>query len=144
MPRKPPSWSVGAISAICCAIVPLSCGGSTPFLRLAPNPPDFRYISNAELESVMWQLAGQIHELERLTQHQEPQAAELSALLHRIEAAARTLNRNGDASNHPYLQNELDKFLGMIERADRDLQRTPPEIVHVDDVWRACSGCHAR
>ncbi len=135
---------LAGIAALCSATVVLSCGDNARLIRQATYPPAFRYISDAELESVMWRLAGRIHELERMNSVEAPQVAALSALLAKIDADARSLSSQDAGSNHPYLQPRLQEFLEIVGRARLDLQRTPPRRATVEEVWRACSGCHSR
>lgn len=132
------------VTAICCCAVVSSCGNNARWLRQATYPPEFRYISDDEIESVMWRLAGRVHELEQRSDSAEPDVPALSALLDQVEAEARRLDARGGGSNHPYLQSKLQEFLKVVERAKLDLQRNPARIATVEDVWRACSGCHSR
>ncbi len=128
----------------------LSCANDAQWVRQATYPPQFRYISDEEMASVMWRLAGRVHELERHLgdqlkregEHSPPDVTALLASLARIEKEARRLDSQGRASNHPYLQPKLRDFLAIVERAKLDLQRDPPHFATVDEVWRACSECH--
>ena len=135
---------VRILAAVICAGALLSCSGSARMVREATYPPEFRYISDAEIESVMWNLAGRVHDLERLTKASEPDFASLSAVLSQIDVSARHLESDGGGSNHPYFETELKKFLGLVQRAKLDLRRTPLQITSSEEVWRACSGCHSR
>ncbi len=136
--------ALGAVVALCCTVAASSCGDNARLIRRATYPPAFRYIANDEIESVMWRLAGRIHELERMSSAADPEVAAMSTLLTRIETEARSLSGGDAGSNHPYLQSRLREFLDVVGRARLDLQRSPPRMASVDDVWRACSGCHAR
>ena len=131
------------MTAICSCALLVSCANDAQWLRQATYPPQFQYISEDELASVMWRLAGRVHELERQSELEQPDAAALSTLIGQIESEARRLDSSGSGSNHPYLQSELPKFLEFVARAKLDLQRTPPHIASVDDIWRACAECHS-
>lgn len=136
---------LGLVSAV--ALVLGGCGESGRFLRRATYPPNFRYISAAELESVMWRLAGRVHELERLAKPPEGEPVDSEAMarvLTFIEREARALEAEGAGSTHPYFDERLDVFLGHVAHARRGLRRTPPVVTSVDDVWQACAGCHDR
>ncbi len=141
-----PSWPLRSIwptIAICCCALVAACANDARWIRQSTYPPQFRYISDDELASVMWRLAGRVHELERQSESAQPDLTLLSALLGQIELEARGLDSQGAGSNHPYLDSKLQDFLEIVARARLDLQRTPPHIASVDDVWHACSGCHA-
>jgi hypothetical protein len=134
-------------------------------IRSTTYPRNFQYLSDEELESVMWRLAGRVYELERLSTHSEPDYPAMATVLERIDHEARQLRSDrvgptrprlqsklqdffrqsdGVGSTHPYLQSKLQDFLQHVERARMDLRRSPPIATNVDDVWRACSGCHER
>ncbi len=139
------SVSMKAVTLILGLMVALAaCGQNARVLRLATYPPDFRYISDAEIESVMWRLAGRVHQLERLVATAEPDLPAISNVLERIEHEAGQLEADGASSNHPYLDSRLQEFLGHVRHARMGLRRDPPEITTADEVWRACSGCHDR
>ncbi len=140
-------WVV-ALSAL---LLFVGCGETMRAMRRATYPPSFRYISDAELESVMWRLAGRVHQLEQLTAPSgtgegdtAPNVAAIARVLERIEHEARALESEGAGSTHPYLSDRLDTFLGHIEHARASLRRDPPVVTSADEVWRACAGCHNR
>jgi hypothetical protein len=135
------SWR-GLVLAICCVALIASCANDAKTIRKATYPPQFRYISDDEIASVMWRLAGRVHELERQTELESPDPVALSALLRQIESEARRLDSGEAGSNHPYLHSKLEDFLQIVARARLDLQRDPPRIATADEVWLACSGCH--
>lgn len=137
-------WVAATALVLIGATLMLGCQRNAALLRLTTYPPDFRYISDDEIESVMWRLAGRVHELERVAATDEPEVETLLAILDRIEAEAHTLESTGGGSNHPYLQAKLRTFLSKVQRSQVGLRSDPPRVTTVDEVWRACSGCHER
>ncbi|MDP6979570.1 MAG: hypothetical protein QF570_13370 [Myxococcota bacterium] len=140
-------WLV-ALSAL---VAFVGCTEMMGTMRRATYPPSFRYISNAELESVMWRLAGRVHELERLTtggaageEGAAPNVPAIARVLERIEHEARALESEGGGSTHPYFSEQLHTFLGHVQHARASLRHDPPVITSADEVWRACAGCHNR
>ena len=144
MGRCGPLRSIWLSIAICCCALLVACANDAQWLRQSTYPPQFRYISDDELASVMWRLAGRVHELERQSNSEQLDVTALSVLLGQIESEARGLDSGGAGSNHPYLDSKLQDFLDIVARARLNLQRSPPQIATVEDVWHACSGCHAR
>ncbi|MFT5444566.1 MAG: hypothetical protein ACI8W3_003623 [Myxococcota bacterium] len=133
--------------ALLVGVAAFGCNQNARLLRATTYPPSFRYISDGEIESVMWRLASSVHQLESAgdtNDGNDADVASVSRLLLQIERDAKTLSSNGASSNHPYLQTNLQEFLGLVAKARRDLLRTPPQTITSDDVWRACSGCHNR
>ncbi len=141
---------VALVVGVGLAAMSFGCADTARMMRRATYPPDFQYISDAELESVMWRLAGHVHALERLTQtaggtpRPDPDAAAMARVLDNIEREARALESEGSGSTHPYFAERLETFLGHVTHAQRGLRRDPPVLTSADEVWRACAGCHNR
>jgi hypothetical protein len=124
----------------------LGCGDLPGTLRRHTYPPDFQYIPRADVESTMWELAREIHELDRVLRDDamspERRREAVGALLDAAELTTRTLQLDGRRSNHPMLDAHLDRFRRDISRARDAVQRDPPVYFLAGAVSGACVYCH--
>jgi hypothetical protein len=136
--------------ALWMSLAALACSDTRPVrgLRTYTYPPDLRYISQEELQSSMWQLAAEVTQLDHLLLAEQdpellpPAPEKLEAVLGRIEGTARRLHSGARSSNHPLLNDHLDRFLKTVQRARHDLQRDPPRYAASGAVAGACAQCH--
>ncbi|MBW2272094.1 MAG: hypothetical protein JRG96_02385 [Deltaproteobacteria bacterium] len=148
-------WRAGAARglaglALLTSLGALACADSQPArdVRQYTYSPDFRYISQEELQSAMWQLAAEVAQLDRLLLAEQdpelmpPPPEKLDAVLGRIEGKARRLHSGARSSNHPLLNDHLDRFMKTVKRARLDLQRDPPQYAASGAVAGACAQCH--
>jgi hypothetical protein len=140
---------LGLVLSTLLGVVACSDTSSVREMRRYTYPPDFRYISKDELESSMWQLAGEVAQLDQLLLvEQDPESVppspqKLDAVLAHIQVTARRLHTGARSSNHPLLNDHLDRFIGTVSRARHDLQRDPPRYASSGAVAGACAQCHA-
>jgi hypothetical protein len=124
----------------------LGCGDLPGALRRHTYPPDFRHIPRAEVESAMWQLAREIHELDRVLRDDamsaERRRENAATLLEAAELTTRKLQLDGRRSNHPMLDAHLDQFRQDIIRAHDAVRADPPRYFLAGAVSGACVYCH--
>lgn len=144
MSRETVHASIRMIAGLACVSMLLSCEGNARLFGATTYRPSFRAFGHSTIETVMWRLAGHVHELESLTRDPEAEIGRYSTILMQIEDTARSLESDGGGANHPYFKSELAKFLAVVEGVNQGLKHSPTETAVVDEVWRACTKCHAR
>lgn len=122
-----------------------SCGGFFDRLRRHTYPPDFRYITQDQLESTMWQLAAQAERLDQITQDpalMDAHRAEIRLILEQMEGTTNQLKTEGTPANHPMINANLDRFRADIRSARRGVEHEPPSYVRAAAIPAACVYCH--
>lgn len=150
MPEKHRFALFGRI-ALVIAMLALSCQTQTPIgpMRTTMSAPDLEYLPPAQVRSAMWVLAAEVQYLERVMT--DPTAAERNAMqavvqgtLERMYGAARTLDRPGVSSQQHVINQNLGRFLNLLERAKRAADRDPPNYFPASGIAGSCSLCHGR
>lgn len=118
----------------------------------ATSPPGFDTVAasvgdtdQARLRSSMWQLAVQIHELDRLISREADlasQSDEVADLLAQIQRTADAIEPEQIASTHPDLRASLGAFRREIGTAREGAEKTPPNFYFAGIVSGACVYCH--
>jgi hypothetical protein len=126
----------------------VACAGISPQLRRYTYPPDFNYIEQEQLHSAMWQLAGNVRELDRAVRAAGPidgaRRQEILKLLISMESATARLGTEGRASNHPVIDDHLPVLRRDIALARKGVEGDPPNYVLVGLLPGACMYCHSR
>ncbi len=123
-----------------------ACVGFPAWLRQYTYPPEFNYITQEQLRSTMWQLAGQVRELKLLmlepTSTNDLQRQKVVELLTTMEQTTSQLNTSGRPSNHPIIDHNLDALRRDIALARVAVEKNPPNYFLVGSVTGACVYCH--
>jgi hypothetical protein len=130
---------VGSLGQLACADFPAD-------VRRHTYPPNFRYITQDQIQSTMWQLASLVESLEETLSrphHDDEGRAKITSILAQMEAAVRTLKGEGVPSNHPLVNANLDTFRLDVIEARRAIQREPPSYLRASAIPSACRYCHA-
>ncbi len=145
-PRRQNAFTVILLMSL---FVPLGCLGETPIgpIRATMSAPDLQYLPPEKIRTAMWVLAAEIQHLERLMT--DPTQEEHGAMqvvvagtLQRMKIAARTLDKPGRATQHPVINQNLGNFLSRIERAQRAVDRDPPNYFPASSLAGSCFLCH--
>ncbi|HPG28216.1 MAG TPA: hypothetical protein PLW10_21465, partial [Myxococcota bacterium] len=120
-----------------------ACHGALAPVRATPFPADLEYLSPDRLRSSMWVLAAEVEQLERLLDRAEEldsavMQTQVQGALERMRGAARALDRPGRDSQHPVLNENLDRFVERIERAQRAASHTPPNYYPASSLAGSC------
>ncbi|MFK7895626.1 MAG: hypothetical protein AB8G23_07300 [Myxococcota bacterium] len=127
----------------------LGCVTETPAgpFRTTMAAPDLEYIPPAKIKTTMWVLAAEIKHLERLID--ESSSADIHAKrpmvvasLERMRLAARNLDQPGRSSQHPIINQHLERFVRRLERARIAAERNPPNFFPASTVAGSCFVCH--
>ena len=133
-------WVVLSSCLLCaCANV---CAG----IRKHTYPPNFGYIESADLHEAMWRLAYNVNEIDVIVRSpRSPSEADRQAILKHLtemESAAKALQADTGATNHPIIRDHLGHFQRDVALARRGLEATPPSYVMAGYVSGACLVCH--
>jgi hypothetical protein len=135
------------LGILCAVAVAASaaCGPQfTERIRRHTYPPSFDYISKEQLQSVMWQMAGDSKRIDELvhapTGVGPEQRDEIARLLGFMLEASRRLGT--ERTNHPVIDEHRDAFQADLEAARRGVLSEPPNYTLADDVAGACVHCH--
>ena len=127
----------------------VACQVRTPIgpVRATSMAPDLKYLPPEEIRTSMWVLAAETQHLETLLA--DPTAYEGPALrtlvrgaLERMRIAATTLDQPGRTTQHPVINQNLENFVGRLERARRAVDRDPPSYFLASSIAGSCFVCH--
>jgi len=123
------------------------CDELPALLRRHTYPPNFKYISQAQLHSAMWQLADQVTDVDRVMHApgmSEPERrAEVERMLTDMLATTHALQVQGRPTNHPVIGEHLDGFERDLNQALVGVKAEPPNYYLVGTVSGACLSCHS-
>lgn len=130
---------IAATSLLACS----NNGGSFP--RIA-NPPAFDYINGEELRSRMHQLAFEVQQLDlSLANEFDDRPAlqrDVVSSLQNIERIAGLLQSGEIPANHPFLRDDMNRFLTDVRRARTDASLGSPRYFMAGRILGACVNCH--
>jgi hypothetical protein len=124
-----------------------ACADVPALLRRHSYPPNFKYITDAQLHSVMWQLAADVNALDALMRRpgpiDAPRRMEVERLLTAMRDASGTLEVQGRPTNHPLISDHLSDFRRNLVQALNGVESEPPNYYLVGAVSGACLPCHS-
>jgi hypothetical protein len=123
------------------------CADFARWVRQYTYPSDFRYIESDQLRSAMGQLARHVREIdEHMQTPMDPEQLRRDILEHLagMDAAVRSLNTSGWASNHPLIDMNLPRFQRDIGLARQAVEQEPANYTLTYSVTGACVYCHGR
>lgn len=135
----------GTLISVCLLVLQASsCANFGAWVRRYTYPPTFRYITDEQLRSTMWQLAYHSRELNDLMAREAfaSQRAEVMQHLRLMEQAMLDLNRTGWPTNHPLVDAKRSNFLRDILNAQEAVSRDSPSFLLAGAVSGACAYCH--
>jgi hypothetical protein len=120
--------------------------GSCATVRKATYPSDFVYLEKQEVSSAMQKMAVSINKLDRLllgTEHQPAnKQQDVLAELDVIESVTRSLGTGASRSNHPLIDQHMDRFRDQLLIAKNAAQNDPPDYYPAGRLVGQCRGCH--
>jgi hypothetical protein len=136
-----------AVASLALAVLGAACSDWS-WMRSGTYPPDFEYISQDQLKSVMWQMARDSRDLEKLLAQpgpvSEPDRRHVLELLTSLYDESGRLGGEGARTNHPLLDQDRDRFRADIATAQRGVESQPPSYEVARTVSAACVHCHNR
>ena len=140
--------------SLACALSVLllaSVACESPFgpMRVTTFPPDLSYLPPEQVRTAMWVLAAELQYLEErlnlpAASDQRFRKSEVLKSLGRMRVAADALDKPGRTSQHSILNENLERFVHRIERAERAVDRDPPNYFPASTIAGSCYLCHGK
>ena len=128
------------------ALIPMACNSDfAAAVRRVTYPPDFVYVTEAELRGNMGRLGNQLALLENAlvaSYDREPVQQEVIDILTRIGQIGSGLQAGEAGANHPFLEDEMPRFVRDVSRARLAAMMDPPQYYLAGRVAGACTNCH--
>jgi|TARA_R110002096_G_scaffold435548_1_gene661412 hypothetical protein len=131
------------IGTLSCLLIAACASDDGSFPQVADAPP-FDFVDGEEMRSRMHQLAFALQNLDSslTTDYEENPPSQQSVVdeLRDIERIAKTLQSGEISSKHPFLVNDMNKFLADVSRAQFDAERN--RYYMAGRISGACVTCH--
>lgn len=142
--KIPNKYKMISIAAI---ILLTACNGVLKGVRSVTYPPDFNYISRAELTDTMQQFALYTTLLDQSLRDSanisEEQRETAISILGKMEKLSLNLGTETLSSNHSVVSFNIDQFRQNISEARKGLQQQPPNYYLAGSVSAYCLNCHS-
>lgn len=128
------------------SIVACSSNGNNDSFPQVAYPPPFDYIDGEELRSRMHQLAFELQQLDLSLLGQIDDRTDVRddvvENLQNIERIAGVLQEGDLSSAHPFLLDDMDRFVADVQRARMDASSTNPRYYMAGRISGSCVNCH--
>jgi len=123
------------------------CTDTAAIIRQATYPPDFKYLSEQELQSNMDKLANQLQLLDMAllgsSSAESPgQQQEVLVILGDMERISRNLRAGPAGSNHPFLEDHMSDFVISVGQARNAASLATPRYYLAGRLAGGCVNCH--
>lgn len=122
------------------------CSASDQGFPAIADPPPFDYADGDELRSRMHQLAFELQQLDLALASRSDDSPNLQqdvrSSLNDIERIGGLLQSGDLASKHPFLQDDMDRFLDDVRRAQSDAESSQPRYYMAGRISGSCMNCH--
>ncbi|PCI79064.1 MAG: hypothetical protein COB20_05610 [SAR86 cluster bacterium] len=119
---------------------------SDAFPQIA-NPPPFDYVDGEQLRSNMHQLAFELQQLDMalLDAYVDRPSFQRQIVdsIQNIERIGGYIQETDLAVRHPFLQDDMDRFLSNVRRAKMDAERNVPRYYMAGRISGGCITCHS-
>lgn len=122
-----------------------SCNNFGDSVRKVTYPPDFKYVTGAELRSHMQLLAYELQQLDATMGQGDISNIDQKVvldILRRIESLVVNLKAGDAGSNHPYLQDFMGEFANTVGQAKIAAGLSPPRYYMAGRISGGCVNCH--
>lgn len=129
------------------AMVMAGCSDIASAVRQVTYPPDFTYVSGAELRSQMDWLAYQMTLLDEALEVDEPGTVDqqkVVSTLREIELLSAELRAGNVGASHGFLADDMPHFVNTVSRARMAAALSPPRYYLAGRISGACLNCHKR
>ncbi len=124
----------------------VACADVSEFATAHTYGPNFDYIPDDQVDSVMWQFARDVKRIDELTRDTAAitpaERDEIARLLVIMDDATQRLGKEGVRTNHPLIDDHRDAFRADLEAAKRGVMSSPPNYTLAENVAVACIRCH--
>jgi len=115
-------------------------------IRQLTYPPDFTYLENTEVDSLMQQMGKSIGRLDQLVAEATPtdtiQQQIIVAELSKLEKIAIRLSGGNTQTNQFVINDHIEGFISDISTARMFANLNPPKYFKVTNVTGSCINCH--
>lgn len=121
------------------------CSDFAAAVRQVTYPPDFTYVTGAEMRSRMNMLGYQLQQLDEALAVTDPAAPDQQAVvdsLRQLERISSQLQAGDAGASHPFLEDDMPAFVAQVSRARMAATQDPPRYYLAGRVVGACAGCH--
>lgn len=137
-----------------CFLVATVLLSSCANIRVLTYPPDFTWIGKEQLKTSMHEMGNSVSRINALLEQDKTNSSvqlQIVEELDNLEAQATSLSKqtgwsitdlDRPASNHPLLDENLDEFIRLVDKARLQAQATPPSFYSVGKITGGCSSCH--
>ena len=115
-------------------------------VRSVTYPPDFVYVSGDQLRTRMGNLGSRLAQLDNAlveNEMRQPDQQEVLAILRDIEEIGSRLQASEAGASHPFLEDEMPRFVNDIARARMAASLDPPQYYLAGRVAGSCVNCHS-
>lgn len=134
------------VLSACASLVLVSCSSDfAAAVRSVTYPPEFVYVSSDELRSRMDRLGYQLARLDNALVEddlRQPNQQEVLSILSEIETIGSRLQAGEAGASHPFLEDEMPRFVNDITRARMAASLDPPQYYLAGRVAGSCVNCH--
>ena len=123
------------------------CSTDTDSFPQIANPPPFDFADGEDLRSSMHQLAFELQQLDMalLDAYVDRPSFQRQIVdsIQNIERIATYVQETDMAVRHPFLLDDMDRFLGDVRRARMDAERSVPRYYMAGRISGGCINCHS-
>lgn len=124
----------------------MACTSNSDTFPQIANPPPFDYIDGEELRSNMHRLAFELQKLDMsLVDAYVDRPSfqrEIVDSIRNIERIGGLVRENDLTVRHPFLVDDMDRFLADVARARMDAERSTPRYYMAGRISGGCITCH--
>lgn len=115
-------------------------------VRSVTYPPDFVYVSSGQLRTRMSNLGSRLAQLDNAlieNEIRQPDKEEVLTILREIEEIGSELQGIEAGASHPFLEDDMPRFVNDIARARMAASLDPPQYYLAGRVAGSCVNCHS-
>ena len=133
-------------TALCMLFALGGCSSYDGEFPAVANPPPFDYIDGEELRSGMHELAFQLQQLDMtlMTAYIDQPSFQRDIVdkIRNIERIGGHIAETDLSVRHPFLLDDMDRFLEDVRRARMDAERSVPRYYMAGRISGGCVTCH--
>jgi len=147
MKIKPSKVVVHSIASLVAVFALAACSTNSDSFPQIANPPPFDYADGEELRSSMHQLAFELQQLDMalLDAYIDRPSFQRQIVesIQNIERIGGYVQETDLSLRHPFLQDDMDRFLSDVRRARMDAERNVPRYYMAGRISGGCINCHS-
>ncbi len=135
-----------AVVSLIAVFLTAGCSTNSDGFPQIANPPPFDYIDGEQLRSNMHKLAFELQQLDMalLDAYVDRPSFQRQIVdnIQNIERIGSYIQETDLAVRHPFLQDDMDRFLSDVRRAKMDAERSTPRYYVAGRISGGCINCH--